>query len=81
MDDIKEQILQFLYKQVQKNKIPNINKGMVEELEAFVMALIADAESRRSADRMKAQSEGRGLNSFEAEAEVEGSALDEQETA
>lgn len=54
--NLKQHILDFLYNQVQKNNIPQIRKGMVEDVEAFILTLIAQEEARQAAFRMEAQS-------------------------
>jgi len=53
--DLKSQILEFLYDQVSQNKIPQIKKGMVEDLEGFIAKLLAELESARAAERMTMQ--------------------------
>lgn len=62
MNDLKERVLQFLYKQVEDNKIPNIRKGMVEDFEGFVLAELARVESNKLAARLEqavAKAEGK----------------------
>ena len=49
---MKNKILDFLYDQVQQNKIPQIKKGMVEDLEGFINTLIAEDEAAKMAMRM-----------------------------
>jgi len=51
-ENIKSKILAFLYDQVQQNKIPQIKKGMVEDLEIFIMDLLAEQEAHIAASRM-----------------------------
>jgi len=60
---IKDLILKELYAQMNMKPqlIPHIKAGMVERWEAVVAAILASEESKRSADRMKAQSEGKNL--------------------
>jgi predicted DNA-binding protein (UPF0251 family) len=47
--------MQFLYKWVTEGKLSNIRKNQVEELEAFVLAELSDAELRKAAAQMDAQ--------------------------
>ncbi len=56
--DLRQKILKLLYKQVSENKIPQIRKGMVEDFEQLVLDELAEAESQRSAARMKLQGDG-----------------------
>ena len=58
---MRSRILEFLYKQVTEKKIPVIKTGMVEDFEAFIVSILADEQARKSAERMKAVSEGIGL--------------------
>ena len=53
--DLARKCLDFLYEQVQANKIPQIKKGMVEDLEHFATSLLDEIESRKVADRMAQQ--------------------------
>lgn len=62
MQNIKPKSLDFLYKWVSENKIPQIKKGMVEDLEAFAVAMLAEVESARSAERMQAQKPSEVVN-------------------
>ncbi len=56
-DPAVDRILNFLYQQVKENKIPQIKKGMVEDLEAFVASELAVHQAEAMAKRMRAQSE------------------------
>jgi len=58
MQDVKPKALEFLYKWVSENKIPQIKKGMVEDLEALINSKLAEAEYNKTASRMQAASEG-----------------------
>lgn len=57
MNDTKVKALEFLYNWTNRNVISQVKKGMVEDLEAFVLGIIAEEASKRSAIRMKANSE------------------------
>ena len=52
---LKQRILTFLHDQLEANKIPHIRKGMVEDFEQFVQALLAEQQTIRAADKMIAQ--------------------------
>lgn len=56
VDPLRTSILDFLYQQVQENKIPQIKKGMVEDLEAFVLNLINTQKAQVFYERMSSQS-------------------------
>jgi hypothetical protein len=58
MQDLKAKALEFLYRWVSENKIPQIKKGMVEDLEALIDNQLAEAEYSKTASRMQAASEG-----------------------
>lgn len=62
MDNTKTKALEFLYGWTNRNLIPQIKKGMVEELEAFILSVMADDASRRSAIRMQANSEEKAID-------------------
>lgn len=47
--------MQFLYGWVTKGHTSNLRKGMVEELQAFVNAEIANEQAQRMAARAEAQ--------------------------
>lgn len=55
---MRSKCLEFLYKWINDNKIVMIKKGMVEDLEVFLRTTLADFEAFKSAERMKAVSEG-----------------------
>jgi hypothetical protein len=57
MNNTKSKALEFLYQWTNRNVIAQVKKGMVEELEAFVLSVMAEDASQRSALRMKASSE------------------------
>jgi len=57
---VKEKILKELYEQVKNGMIPLIRKGQVERWEALISSILADIESHKAADRMKAASEDKG---------------------
>ena len=50
---LRHRIMDFLYDQVGKKKIPHINKGMVEDFEQFVSELLAEKEMKITTDRMQ----------------------------
>lgn len=56
---LKKRILEELYEQVGLNIISQIKKGQVERWEKFFSDLLSEQESQKSAERMKALSEGR----------------------
>ena len=51
--DLKSKCLAFLYAQVSKGNVPQIKKGMVEALEAFIEGLKADEQAKQMAKRMQ----------------------------
>ena len=51
-DELRTQILQFLYDQVQQNKIPQIKKGQVEDFLSFINNILADKEAKQIETRM-----------------------------
>lgn len=57
-DPLRNEILAFLYKQVQENKIPQIKKGMVEDLEGFISYLLSKKETDMMAERMRQKVQG-----------------------
>ncbi len=52
---LKQRVLAFLHDQLEANKIPHIRKGMVEDFEQFVQALLAEQQTSRAVDKMMAQ--------------------------
>lgn len=67
MNELRIKILSFLYKQVEQGKIPHIRKGMPEDLEAFVLSVMSEVEALKSAAKMKAASEGAGIEAEKGE--------------
>lgn len=51
-DKLKQEILSLLYQWVTDKKIPQIRGGMVEDLEAFTLSVLAQKELKVSAERM-----------------------------
>jgi hypothetical protein len=51
--DLKPKILEFLYDQVQSGMIPQIRKNMLQEFEAFIVSILAEIETSKSAERMQ----------------------------
>ena len=56
-NSIKSKCLEFLYNQVSKGNMPQIRKGMVEDLEAFVEGLKAQAQAEQMAKRLQLNAE------------------------
>lgn len=52
-NSIKSKCLEFLYNQVSKGNMPQIRKGMVEDLEAFVEGLKAKDQADQMAKRLE----------------------------
>lgn len=59
-NDIKSKCLEFLYGQVSKGNMPQIRKGMVEDLEAFVEGLRAAEQAQQMAKRFEQISKDAG---------------------
>jgi hypothetical protein len=57
-DPLRNEILNFLYNQVQENKIPQLKKGMVEDLENFINYLLSRKEAEVMAERMRQRAQG-----------------------
>lgn len=57
MSTLRERCLQFLYKQVTESKIPMIRKGMVEDLELFVLGETSNVELAKTSQRMMDESQ------------------------
>ena len=55
--DTKSKCLEFLYAQVSKGNMPQIRKGMVEDLEAFIEEMRADEQAEQMAKRMQLDAE------------------------
>lgn len=55
MQDIKLKVLEFLHSQVNKNNVPHIKKGMVEDLEKFVVDTLNERQMQQMADRMASE--------------------------
>ena len=45
-------VLEFLHAQVNKNNIPHIKKGMVEDVEKFVLDILNERQMEQMAARM-----------------------------
>lgn len=56
-NSIKSKCLDFLYAQVSKGNMPQIRKGMVEDLEAFVEGLKAQTQAEQMAKRLQLNAE------------------------
>jgi hypothetical protein len=52
MSQIKTKALEFLYKWTQEAKVPHIKKGMAEDLEAFVLCFLSEAQAHQTANRV-----------------------------
>ena len=52
--NLKAKILEFLYEQVSTNKIPHLKRGMAEDLEAFIMKILAEQQAVTVANKMAA---------------------------
>jgi hypothetical protein len=63
--DIKSKCLEFLYAQVSKGNMPQIRKGMVEDLELFVENIRANDQSKRIVDRMQLEAQAKALGAQE----------------
>lgn len=57
MNNTKPRVLDFLYKWVNENKIPQIKKGMVEDLEQFLAEIQSQEESEKAAQRLASRVE------------------------
>lgn len=57
MQDLNTRVLKFLQKWMNDNKVPQIRKGMPEELEALIESEISLRQSSAIADSMKARAE------------------------
>lgn len=55
--DTKSKCLEFLYAQVSKGNMPQIRKGMVEDLEAFIEGMRAEEQARAMAKRMELEAQ------------------------
>ena len=55
MSDLKPKILNFLHGWVNKNHVTGIRKGMVEDLEQFVLDIAAQAEITNAVAKMQHQ--------------------------
>lgn len=53
--DIRAKGLEFWYAQVSKGNIPQIKKGMLEDLIAFIEGIKAEEQAQQMAKRMLAQ--------------------------
>ncbi len=49
---LKARVLEFLYEQVNQNKIPHIKKGMAEDLEVFISNILEEQQVKNVTDRM-----------------------------
>ena len=52
--NLRSKVLEFLYEQVSSNKIPQIKKGQVQDLEEFIMKILAKEQETKVADKMAA---------------------------
>lgn len=50
---LKAKCLQFLYGQVSKGNMPQIRKGMVEDLEAFIEGMRSEEQAKQMAKRFE----------------------------
>lgn len=50
--DLKIKILEFLHQQLNKNNLTNIRKGMCEDVEAFILSILAEVEEQKVANKM-----------------------------
>lgn len=55
--DLKNKALDFLYSQVSQGKIPQIKKGMVEDLEKFVTDIVTELQISKTIARMEQKKE------------------------
>ena len=53
MTGLQQRALNFLYDQVQSNKIPQIKKGMVDDLVGFVESILAEQEAKSIAFKLE----------------------------
>lgn len=53
--NLRDDCMKFLYSWVTQGKLSNIRKGQVEELEAFILSKLSEAEIKRAAAAMDAQ--------------------------
>lgn len=67
--DLRTKSLQFLLDWVNKNHIPSIRKGMVEDLEKFVTDVAAQTEMQGAVNRMVSSPLKEQLESVKAEKE------------
>lgn len=65
--DLRTKSLQFLLEWINKNHIPSIRKGMVEDLERFVTDIAAQTEIKGAASRMMANPLKEQLEAVKAE--------------
>lgn len=54
---LNEKSLKFLHQWVNKNFLPSIRKGMVEELEQFVVDQVSNSEIQQAVNRMVSSSQ------------------------
>lgn len=59
MSDQRTRCMQFLYSWVSKGHTSNLRRGMVEELQAFVNAEIAQEQAQKTAARVEAEREAK----------------------
>ena len=57
MQDLNTRVLKFLQKWMNDNKVPQIRKGMPEELEAFVESEISLRQAQAIAEGMRSRAE------------------------
>lgn len=69
--DLRTKSLQFLLEWINKNHIPSIRKGMVEDLEKFVTDVAANAEMQGAVNRMVQSPMKQQLETAKAEAQKE----------
>lgn len=53
MRDLRTKVLNFLYSQVEENKISQIKKNMVQDFEHFITSILEEAEAERITTRMQ----------------------------
>lgn len=49
---LKQKCLNLAYQWLNDKKIPQIKKGMVEDLEQFILSYVAEEETKKTAQRM-----------------------------
>lgn len=54
-ENLNDRSYKFLKKWLDENKIPNIRKGMTEDLEQFIMKELSEFQMKQVAEKMSAQ--------------------------